>query len=93
MPASQFKYTDQTVTAGRNYTYYISALNPLGGESLYSTGVPVIPVSVPTETSAPTLVNQGTDFITMEWLSPSFDGGTPVIKYALYVKAEYDSAF
>jgi hypothetical protein len=44
-------------------------------------------------TTAPTLVAQGKDFITVEWPSPSFDGGTPVTKYVLYVKAEYDSAY
>jgi len=93
VPASQFQYTDSTVTAGRNYKYYASAFNPLGGEGQLSTGAPVTPVSVPTVTAAPTLVAQGTDFITVEWTAPGFDGGTPVSKYVLYVRAEYDSSY
>jgi titin len=58
LSASTFQHTDSTVTAGRDYKFYVTATNLLGGESARSTAAPVTPITVPVASSAPTLVSK-----------------------------------
>ena len=65
----------------------------LGGEGNPSEALPVTPITEPLASSAPTLVTKGQDSITVEWLAPTHDGGSPITKYILYVRAEHDSSY
>ena len=65
----------------------------LGGDGNPSEALPVTPITEPLASSAPTLVTKGQDSITVEWLAPTHDGGSPITKYILYVRAEHDSSY
>jgi hypothetical protein len=93
LPASTFTYTDSTVTAGLEYKYFAAAYNALGGVGPSSAGAPAKPISPPTATAAPALVARGKDFIAVEWASPGSAGGSPISKYLLYARAEYEATY
>jgi hypothetical protein len=65
----------------------------LGGEGDHSAGLNVIPVREPDATDAPALVGKGTDFITVDWVAPAWNGGTEITKYILYIKADYETSY
>ena len=56
LPPSQFSYTDGDVVGGKDYKYYVTAYNQLGGESSASQSFEVTPITVPTGMTAPTRV-------------------------------------
>ena len=43
--------------------------------------------------SAPTFVANTETSITVQWTTPTSDGDSSVIKYVLYMKAEYSSSY
>ena len=70
----------------------------LGGEGPYSAGLPNTPIQEPLAAAAPTLVqstigNIGKDFIVVEWIPPTHDGSSPITRYILWVRAQYDTTF
>lgn len=91
--ASQFQYTDSTVTGGKPYKFYVTAYNALGGESLKSDPLPITPIQEPDATAAPVLVDKGKDFIIVNWTAPASDGGAIIERYVLYARADYDSTY
>lgn len=95
LPASQFQYTDSTVTGGIDYKFYVTAFNQLGPEGPYSAGLPNTPIQEPLAAAAPTLVqdNIGKDFIVVEWIPPTHDGSSPITRYILWVRAQYDTTY
>lgn len=91
VPSSQFSYTDLTVIGGLEYCYHVTAYNTLGGESDESVHIHVIPITVPSGLVAPTLVTKTLTSLTVQWLPPTNDGDSEVIRYILYMKAEFES--
>jgi hypothetical protein len=53
LPASQFEFTDTSVTGGEEYSFYVTASNQRGGESLPSQSFKVVPITVPSGMNAP----------------------------------------
>jgi fibronectin type 3 domain-containing protein len=64
-PASQFTYTDLSVTGGNCYTYYVTASNTIGGESKPSQNFTVVPITYPSTPDAPTRVTHTQTSITV----------------------------
>jgi titin len=89
LDAGQFQYTDSTPVGGRDYRYFVTATNQAGLESEKSSGLPITPIKEPIATAAPTLVSKGKDFITVKWVAPGSDGGSPITAYHLFVRPEY----
>ncbi len=78
---------------GRNYTYVVTSSNILGGESEQSNDVNVIPAKAPSGMAAPNEVTHDKSSITMKWTNPNSNGASPVLKFILYSKADYESSF
>lgn len=93
IPASQFTFTDQTVQGGKEYNYYVTAMNERGGESAPSQSFKVVPITVPSGMTAPTEVTHDLTSITVEWQPPTNDGDSDITKYILYSKAEYQTSY
>lgn len=91
--ASTFQYTDNSVTGGVEYRYFITAYNVLGGEGSQSNEALVTPITVPSGLSAPTHLQTTMNSLTVTWVAPTSDGDSPVEKYALFIKAEYESMY
>jgi fibronectin type 3 domain-containing protein len=83
-PAST--YNDTSVVNGREYQYYVTALN-LVGESIASNVVQVVPRSIPFAPYGPT-IRSGDRFAHMKWDPPMDNGGEPVEGYKVFRKAE-----
>ena len=81
------------MTGGENYCYHFTAYNVLGGESEYSTKLSVVPITIPSGLSAPTFVTKSKNSITVTWNTPTSDGDSEILKYILYIKAEYESSY
>lgn len=75
-------YTDNSVSTGTIYRYFVSATNA-NGESGGSNNVVALPLGQITE---PTNVAATTDSfeVTLTWNSPVDDGGIPVTNYTVY---------
>jgi Fibronectin type III domain len=93
LPASQFTFTDSTVTGGKEYSYHVTASNQRGGESQPSISFKVVPITTPSGMAAPTEVTHDLTSITVEWLPPTQDGDSDVTKYVLMMKAEYQTQY
>jgi len=90
MTASSFSYTDSSVVGGMTYCYTVTAYNTLGGERDYSIHLSVVPVTVPSGMTAPTLVSTTLTSLTVQWQKPTLDGDSEVIRYLLYIKPDFD---
>jgi c-di-GMP-binding flagellar brake protein YcgR len=75
-------YTDYSVVNGIQYTYEVSAVNPMG-EGPRSTEVIAIPASppAPPQNLAATPGNRN---VTLTWQPPVDNGGMPVTNYTIY---------
>ncbi len=93
LPASQFEYTDTSVTGGLQYCFHVTAVNALGGESEKSVDVQVTPISIPSGLLAPTLVTRTLTSLTVQWYPPASDGDSEVERYILLMKAEFESQY
>ena len=75
LPASQFTYTDASVTGGTDYEYHITASNTIGGEGLGSSPLKIAPIAIPLAPDAPTLIERSRTFISVQWSPPASDRG------------------
>ena len=92
-PASHFLYTDTTVTGGNCYAYFVTAQNPIGGESKPSQSFTVVPITLPSQPDAPTRVTHTQASITLQWAPPASDGDSEITKYVLYAKADFETSY
>ncbi|UCE74687.1 MAG: fibronectin type III domain-containing protein, partial [Methanomassiliicoccales archaeon] len=77
-----YTYTDKYLINGQTYYYKVSAVNG-AGEGSKSNETIATPVTVP---SAPLdlVAIAGNGQISLSWLTPSSDGGLPIIGYKIY---------
>src|SRR5438309_9192559 len=78
-------YTDSAVTNGQTYYYKVTAVNAVG-EGPRSNEASGTPTSGQTVPSPPRQLNAtpGDAQITLTWLAPSSDGGSPITQYKIY---------
>ena len=93
LPASQFSYTDTTVTGGICYQYTVLGYNALGGDGSESSKVKILPIEVPSGAQAPTEVAATQNSISVEWAVPTSDGDSEISYYTLYMKAEHETSY
>jgi len=78
-------YTDSAVTNGQTYYYKVTAVNAVG-EGPRSNEASGTPTSGQTVPSPPRQLNAtpGDAQITLTWLAPSSDGGSPITHFRIY---------
>src|SRR5439155_1404393 len=78
-------YTDSPLTNGKSYYYKVTALNEVG-EGQASKEASATPVSGQTVPSPPRSLSAaaGDARVTLGWLAPSSDGGSPITNYTIY---------
>jgi fibronectin type 3 domain-containing protein len=78
-------YTDSAVTNGQTYYYKVTAVNAVG-EGPRSNEASGTPTSSQTVPSPPRQLSAtpGDAQITLTWLAPSSDGGSPITNYRIY---------
>src|SRR5438034_2041403 len=78
-------YTDSAVTNGQTYYYKVTAVNAVG-EGPRSNEASGTPTSSQTVPAPPRQLNAtpGDAQITLTWLAPSSDGGSPITHYKIY---------
>ena len=81
LPASQLSFGHYGVVSGVNYSFIVTAINPLG-ESTPSEMVHATPRGVPTEPGAPEAI-AGRKHILLAWSFPGNDGGSPIIGWSI----------
>ena len=81
-----FFYTHEGVTRGTNYRLRYRAKNRIGW-SEYSDIVYVLAATKPQKPPAPTLQSTDSTSITLNLLQTLDNGGSPIIRYKLYVDA------
>ena len=69
---------------GVDYIFNVQAAN-FNGDGALSVDVRLFSCTPPSQGQAPTRVTSSTSSITIEWQSPSSDGGCEIIGYAVYV--------
>ncbi|MCJ2556432.1 MAG: right-handed parallel beta-helix repeat-containing protein [Candidatus Thermoplasmatota archaeon] len=75
-------FTETGLTNGQTYSYRISAKNAIG-EGSKSDSVSAVPMAVP----GPPIglgVSAGNSLVTLTWIPPIDDGGSPVTHYSVY---------
>ncbi len=75
-------FTDPSLTNGRTYYYYITAVNNVG-EGPRSVEVSATPVTTPNAPSA-LIANAGSAQVTLNWTAPAVNGGSTVTYYRVY---------
>jgi predicted phage tail protein len=75
------------LTAGRSYTFQVRAVNTFGQGALSVASNAVVPLSVVTAPTAPTLgaVVAGNAQVTVNWTPPTDNGGSPITRYDVRV--------
>src|SRR5437773_7235764 len=78
-------YTDSAVTDGQTYSYKVTAVNAVG-EGPRSNEASGRPTAGPTVPSPPRQLNAtpGEAPVTLTWLAPSSDGGSPITNFKIY---------
>ncbi len=78
-------YTDSAVTNGQTYYYKVTAVNAVG-EGPRSNEASGTPTSGQTVPSPPRQLNAtpGEAQVTLTWLAPSSDGGSPITNFKIY---------
>src|SRR5205823_3205052 len=78
-------YTDSPLTNGKTYYYKVTAVNEVG-EGPPSNEASATPVSGQTVPSPPRSLSAaaGDARVTLGWLAPSSDGGSPITNYTIY---------
>ena len=78
-------FTLTTVTPGLSYRFKITAVN-IVGESLRSSEVAIIASSLPSVPGTPQYVSaDDSPQITISWTAPSYDGGSDIVSYLIYM--------
>ena len=80
--SSNLYYNDTEVVNGVTYSYYITAVNPVG-ESEKSNTVEATPVTVPSPPQNLKAV-AGDGFVKLSWNPPANNGGSEVTEYRIY---------
>ncbi len=93
VPPSQFEYTDTSITGGLLYCYHVVAFNVLGGDSQPSVQARVTPITIPSGLLAPTFVTKTKTSLTVQWYYPASNGASEILRYILFIKAEYESQY
>ena len=93
LPASQFQYTDSSISGGQTYEFHVTGYNVIGGESTQSQSFKVTPIQVPSGMTAPTRVTHDLNSITVQWVAPTDDGKSEVTRYLLYAKPDYQASY
>src|SRR5207247_1575485 len=78
-------YTDSAVTNGQTYYYKVTAVNAVG-EGPRSNEASGTPTSSQTVPAPPRQLNAtpGEAQVTLTWLAPSSDGGSPITNFKIY---------
>ncbi len=84
-------YRDPFVTNDQKYYYYITSVNDLG-ESRSSLKISATPKANPTVPSEPQNLNAtgGDGFVTITWLAPTNNGGSPLKGYKIYRSTAFE---
>ncbi|MDG6226235.1 MAG: fibronectin type III domain-containing protein, partial [Candidatus Thermoplasmatota archaeon] len=75
-------YSDEAVTNGFNYRYYLTAFNAIG-ESLPSIEVNATPRTRPGMVED-VIISTGPEFVSLRWSAPEWDGGSPILNYTIF---------
>ncbi|MCK5291781.1 MAG: right-handed parallel beta-helix repeat-containing protein [Thermoplasmata archaeon] len=78
----ELTYTDSGLMNGRTYSYRVTAKNAIG-EGSRSDSISAVPMVVPGPPIA-LAVEEGDGRITLRWMPPIDDGGSPVTHYSVY---------
>lgn len=65
----------------------------LGGESPPSLTLYVTPSQAPLGMTAPVQVTYDKNSVTVSWNAPQSTGSSPILRYNLFSKADYESSF
>jgi fibronectin type 3 domain-containing protein len=88
LPGTEMTYTDTSVTNGRLFYYYMTAVN-IEGESVPSpllNGTPLDRPGAPIDLT----ILPGDGFVQISWNDPISDGGSPIMGFTL-LRGEYES--
>jgi hypothetical protein len=75
---------DFSITADSVYRFKVLAVNVLGDSPLSPASDPIRAATVPSNLAQPQLVEATTSQVTISWLAPTYDGGSPVLFYSVY---------
>ncbi|MDG6224784.1 MAG: fibronectin type III domain-containing protein [Candidatus Thermoplasmatota archaeon] len=75
-------YSDESVTNGINYRYFLTAFNTMG-ESPPSIEVNATPRTRPGMVED-VVISTGPEFISLRWSAPEWDGGSPILNYTIF---------
>lgn len=82
-------FTLTSVTPGLSYRFKLSAVN-IVDESLQSSEVAIIASSLPSTPGTPSYVSaDDSPQITIQWTAPSYDGGSDLVSYKIYMNDTY----
>jgi hypothetical protein len=88
--STNIAYTDNAVSTGEQYKFYITAVNSFGQESVFSDYIIASAISTPTgmNTIKPTLFDFTIDSLTISWaVVPDNGGDINNLKYNLYYRS------
>lgn len=83
---SMFTYSDRELQNGLTYYYIVKAVNEIG-EGGASNGISATPLAPPSGV-IDLKISATTDTVTIKWVPPTDNGGSPVIGYVLYKGTE-----
>jgi parallel beta-helix repeat protein len=78
----ELTYADSGLMNGRTYSYRVTAKNAIGEGSM-SDSISAVPMVVPGPPIA-LAVEKGDGLVTLSWMPPIDDGGSPVTHYSVY---------
>lgn len=79
----QLQYTVYGLTTGKSYLFSVLAYS-FNGEGIESAQVEFYSCQAPSVADPPTRITSTTTSITLQWSSPSTNGGCPVTSFAVF---------